>query len=52
MLSSFLVSPLQTPYPIPPYPASMGVLPYPSMYILKTSLIFVVLCLADLNTIW
>ena len=27
MLSLFTVSPLQTPYPISPYPASMRVLP-------------------------
>ena len=29
MLSPFLVSPLQPPYPTPPYPASMRVLPHP-----------------------
>ena len=28
MLSPFPVSSLQTPYPIPPYPASMRVLPH------------------------
>jgi hypothetical protein len=28
MLSPFLLSPLQTPYAIPPYPASMKVLPH------------------------
>lgn len=29
MLSSFPVSPLHTPYPVPPLPVSMTVLPYP-----------------------
>ena len=29
MLSPFLVSPLQSPHPIPPYPPSMRVLPHP-----------------------
>ena len=40
MLFPFLVSPLQTPYPNPPYPASMRVLPYPTAHSLHTALAF------------
>ena len=32
MLSSFLVSTLETPYPIPTPPASMRVLPHPCIH--------------------
>ena len=40
MLSLFLVSPLQTPYPIPNYPASMRVLPHPPTHSSLTTLGF------------
>jgi hypothetical protein len=38
MLSCFLVSPLQTPYPILPYPASMRVLPPPPTPVLHVNI--------------
>ena len=40
MLSPFPVSPLQPPYPIPPYPASMRVLPHPPIHSRFTDLAF------------
>ena len=40
MLSPFLVSPLQTPYPISPYLASMRVLPHPPNHSCLTTLAF------------
>ena len=40
MLSPFFVSPLQTPYPISPYPASMRVLPHPPIHSYLTALAF------------
>ena len=40
MLSPFLVSPLQTPNSIPPYPASMRVLPHPPTHSCLTALAF------------
>ena len=40
MLSLFLVSSLQTPYPIPHYPASIRVLPNPPTHSCLTALAF------------
>lgn len=40
MLSSFPVSPLQIPYPIPSYPTSMRVLPHPLIHSRLTALAF------------
>ena len=40
MLFPFLVSPLQTPYPIPTYPASVRVLPHPPTHFCLTALAF------------
>jgi hypothetical protein len=40
MLSPSLVSPLQAPYPITPYPASMKVLPDPPTHSCLTTLAF------------
>jgi len=40
MLLPFQVSPLQTPYPIPPNPASMKLLPYPPTHSCLTALAF------------
>ena len=40
MLSLFPVSPLQIPYSIPPYPASMRVLSHPLTHSCPTALAF------------
>ena len=40
MVSTFLVSLLQTSYPIPPYPASIRVLPHPPTHSHLTALAF------------
>ena len=40
MLSPSLISPLQTTYPIPSYPASMRVLPHPPTHSHLTGLAF------------
>ena len=40
MLSPFLLSPLQIPYPIPPYPASMKVFPHLPTHFGLTTLAF------------
>ena len=42
MLSPFFVSPLQTPYPISPYPASMRVLPHPPTHSSLNALAFLI----------